>query len=242
VPQTLIALGVLLAVTWVVLRWAQIPRQWAPALAVLRGLLQLWAISFVLGNIITNGYLVGLALLIMFGVASATSAKRLGFTWQMFGYVASAMLTGVLLAMTIIFAIGALEFTPRYVLAIGGIVIGNCMSIATLTGRRFRADLNERWDEVEGWLSLGATPRQSAIHIARDAAGEALVPSIDQTRTLGLVTLPGSFVGAIFGGASPLEAGRFQIIVLTGVLTAGAISAVLLITFIGKVTTKPDKQ
>jgi len=241
-PQTLLALGILLLATVGVLWLAGVPRKWAPAWAVLRGLVQLWAISLVLGSVITNGWLVGLALLIMFTVASATSTHRLGFTWAKFGQVAAAMLVGALFAIAVIFATGALEFSPRYALAIGGIIIGNSMSIATLTGRRFRADVENRWDEVEGWLSVGATPRQSAIHIARDAASEALVPSVDQTRTLGLVTLPGSFVGAIFGGASPLEAGRFQILVLAGVLTAGAITAVLLITWTGKATTKPVNQ
>lgn len=42
----------------------------------------------------------------------------------------------------------------------------------------------------------------------------------DQTKTTGLVTLPGAFVGAIFGGVSPLEAGRFQIVVLAAIMAA----------------------
>jgi putative ABC transport system permease protein len=42
--------------------------------------------------------------------------------------------------------------------------------------------------------------------VARHAAGEALVPAIDQTRTTGLVSLPGAFVGALLGGASRIQA------------------------------------
>ncbi|MCU1533934.1 MAG: hypothetical protein JWR53_415, partial [Glaciihabitans sp.] len=45
-------------------------------------------------------------------------------------------------------------------------------------------------------------------------------------KTSGLVTLPGAFVGAVFAGASPLEAGRFQLVVLAAILAAGAPSAV----------------
>jgi putative ABC transport system permease protein len=51
--------------------------------------------------------------------------------------------------------------------------------------------------------------------------------------------LPGAFVGAIFGGASPLEAGRFQLIVLASVLAAGAISATVLVRLVGGVARKP---
>ncbi|MDR2702750.1 MAG: ABC transporter permease, partial [Cellulomonadaceae bacterium] len=75
--------------------------------------------------------------------------------------------------------------------------------------------------------------------IRREAIGEALIPSLDQTRTVGLVTLPGTFVGALFGGASPLDAGIFQVIVLTAILTAGAITATLLLSTLAAIHTRP---
>lgn len=100
---------------------------------------------------------------------------------------------------------GAVAFTPRYLLALGGIVIGNAMAITTLTARRFLQAADEHWDEVEGWLALGAVPRSATRRIACGSIHTALVPTIDQTKTTGLVTLPGAFVGAVFGGLSPLR-------------------------------------
>jgi UDP-glucose/iron transport system permease protein len=70
--------------------------------------------------------------------------------------------------------------------------------------------------------------------IGRAAAGEALRPVLDQTRTTGLVTLPGAFVGALMGGASPLEAGRFQLVVLVCLITAQTIAATLLVRILGR--------
>ena len=52
------------------------------------------------------------------------------------------------------------------------------------------------------------------------AASTALVPPLDQTRTVGLVTLPGAFVGVLLGGGSPTEAGAAQLLVLVGLLAA----------------------
>ena len=124
-------------------------------------------------------------------------------------------------------ATGAIALSPRYALAIGGIVIGNAMTTATLAGRRVTQAADDRWDQIEGWLALGATPRRATLDVARHGLREAVIPSIDQTRTTGLVTLPGAFVGAIFGGISPLEAGRFQIVVLAALMTTGAITAAL---------------
>jgi putative ABC transport system permease protein len=54
--------------------------------------------------------------------------------------------------------------------------------------------------------------------VLRPAAATALVPPLDQTRTVGLVTLPGAFVGVLLGGGSPLEAGAAQLLVLVGLL------------------------
>jgi putative ABC transport system permease protein len=107
------------------------------------------------------------------------------------------------------------------------------MTACTLTGRRLAAGLRDRRDEVEGWLALGATPRRAALDVARDSVAEALVPALDQTRTVGLVTLPGTFVGALLGGASPAGAARFPLVVLVGQLCAQSIAAVALAYLLG---------
>jgi putative ABC transport system permease protein len=236
---TLVGVGLLMAVVVLVLRGYRTTAPWAPALAVLRGILQLAAISLILSGIIADPLWVGVALLVMFGAAVSVVNRRLGPSVRHFLWAAAAMGLGVAVTLAIIFATGAIGFTPRYALAIGGIVIGNSMSIATLSGRRFGEAVRERWDEVEGWLALGATPRQSTRELARRAVYFAMIPSTDQTKTTGLVTLPGAFVGAIFGGASPLEAGRFQIVVLAGILCAGSVAAVTLIHLLAPVTEKP---
>jgi putative ABC transport system permease protein len=236
---TLAGIVLLMAVVGTVLRGYRTPAPWAPALAVLRGTLQLAAISLVLSGIISDPYWVGVGLVVMFLAAVGVVTRRLGAGLRHFGWAAAAMGLGVGVTLLIVFATGAIDFTPRYVLAVGGILIGNAMSIATLAGRRFHEGVREQWDEVEGWIALGATPRQSTRDLARRAVYFAMIPSTDQTKTTGLVTLPGAFVGAIFGGASPLEAGRFQIVVLAGILCAGSVAAVSLIHLLSPVTTKP---
>ena len=59
------------------------------------------------------------------------------------------------------------------------------------------------------------------------------MPALDQTRTVGLVTLPGAFIGALLGGASAVQAARFQIVVLVGLLCAQTITVVLLTYLLG---------
>jgi len=236
---TLVAVAILAALTVGLLWGSRTPSYLSPALAILRGAAQLAAISLVLGGVITSPLWVGAALLVMFTVASVTATRRLTWSWRRFALVAVTMAAGILVTLAVVFGSGAIEFTPRYVLAVGGIVIGNSMTIATLAGRRFFEAVVEQWDQVEGWLALGATPRQATVIQARQAVHSALIPSTDQTKTTGLVTLPGAFVGAIFGGAAPLEAGRFQVVVLASIMAAGSITAVALIRSLGNVKVRP---
>lgn len=236
---TLIGIGILMVLTISVLWTSRVPHRFAPALAILRGAAQLAIISLILGGVISSPLWITVALLVMFWVAVATAARRVGWSWNHFVLTAGAMFCGIAVTLVIVFATGAIDFTPRYALAIGGIVIGNAMTIATLASRRFVESVGDHWEEVEGWLALGATPRQSTLELARGAIYSALIPSTDQTKTTGLVALPGAFVGAIFGGVSPVEAGRFQIVVLASIMAAGSITAVIVVKVLAPVQLRP---
>ena len=59
----------------------------------------------------------------------------------------------------------------------------------------------------------------------RPAASTALSPPLDRTRTVGLVTVPGAFVGVPMGGGSPPEAGAARLLVLVHLLTAQVTAA-----------------
>lgn len=236
---TVLGLGLLVALTAAALAVRGVPRRSAPGLAVLRATAQLAALSLVLSTVIERLTWVWAALGVMSVAAVLTAGARLHADRRTLLWLALAMLLAAGTTLTIVFLTGAITMAPQNVLAVGGIVIGNTMSIATLTGRRFRADVAERRAEVEGWLALGATPRRATLDIARQAVHEALVPSVDQTRTTGMVVLPGAFVGAVFAGASPLEAGRFQLVVLAGILAAGSLVAVGLVEVLGRARTVP---
>lgn len=237
---TFAAVGILMLLTVAVLRGSRTPSYLAPALAILRGAAQLALISLVLGGIIADSLWVVVALLVMFTVAAVTATRRLTWSWRRFATVSATMALGIVVTLAVVFGTGAVAFEPRYVLAVGGIVIGNCMTIAVLAGHRFHEAVREQWDQVEGWLALGATAPRATLAQARSSVHAALIPSTDQTKTTGLVTLPGAFVGAIFGGASPLEAGRFQVIVLASIMAAGAITAVALLRSLAAVRVRPE--
>ncbi|MFV0435249.1 MAG: ABC transporter permease [Leucobacter sp.] len=230
---------VLATIGTLVLVFARVDRWWAPALAVLRGGVQLAVLSVVLTEAISDPLWVSVALAVMFVVASLTSARRVVWSWRRYAMIAGGMFVGVSTSLAVIFVTGAVEFAPRYVLALGGILIGGSMTIATLTIRRLFQSIADRWDEVEAWFALGASPRQATAEITRNSVREALVPATDQTKTVGLVTLPGAFIGAIFGGLDPIAAGRFQIVVLAGILATAAMTSVIIARSLSPVSQRP---
>ncbi|NMO00301.1 ABC transporter permease [Gordonia sp. TBRC 11910] len=240
--RTLIAVVVLSTVTVILLRAYDVRAPWKQVTALARGAAQLVALSMILSGVLTNGILVGAALAVMFSVAVVTATRRVGWSMPHLIATGTAMAAGAGTALTTVFASGALHLEGRYVLAAGGIVIGATMTVATLTSQHFTTDIATGWEEVEGWLSIGATARQATARFARKAVRQALIPSTDQTKTTGLVTLPGAFVGALFGGASPVEAGRFQIIVLASIMAAGALTAVVLVRQLSEVARRPVEE
>ena len=66
--------------------------------------------------------------------------------------------------------------------------------------------------------------RDAALLVCRPTAGNALIPVLDQTRTVGLVTLPGAFVDVLLGGASPIQARATQVVVLIALLLVKAVA------------------
>lgn len=146
------ALGVLLlaAITTAVLAAFRIPGLADPAIAIGRGAVQLAVISVILGGVITHTGWIAVALVVMFIVACTVATRRIGASWRTLGMMAASMASGVVVTLTVVFATGALELTGRYLLAIGAIIIGNSMSVATLTGRMFTSTVSDHWDEVEG--------------------------------------------------------------------------------------------
>jgi putative ABC transport system permease protein len=92
---------------------------------------------------------------------------------------------------------------------------------------------------VQAWWALGATSPVAFAPVAQEAMRDALIPNLDQTRSTGIVTLPGAFIGALFGGASPVEAARFQVVVLSGILLAQTVASFVLTRRLSRMTVIP---
>ncbi len=214
--------------------WARVGLGLFPLWALLRAVAQLTAIALLLRGILAVPWTVALFVVLMLSTASWTAMRRLSGLWHGRRTAAVGVLTGAVVTIVVIFALRLVDFEVRYLVAVSGIIIGNSMSAATLAGRNFLRGARAHLSEVEAWLSLGATPSRAHEEIGREAVRESLLPTLDQTKSTGLVTLPGAFVGALFGGASPAQAAEFQLVVLAGVALTMTITGIVVTRLAGR--------
>ncbi|WP_435121707.1 ABC transporter permease [Amycolatopsis thermoflava] len=205
---------------------------WAVATAAGRAVVQLGVVSLLITAVLRSGWLTALFVLLMFTVAAVTSARRVGLRLRRVPWIAVALACGVLPVLALVLGSGVAPLEPIAVVPIAGIVIGGAMSATSQAARRALDELATRHGEYEAALALGFLPRAAALEICRPSAGQALIPALDQTRTVGVVTLPGAYVGVLLGGASPVQAGVTQVLVLIGLLAAEAIAVLVVVQLV----------
>jgi hypothetical protein len=129
--------------------------------------------------------------------------RRTGMGTHGYVLVGIAIGLGVSAVGAVIFGTGAMELNSRYVFAVGSMIIGGSMIVCSVAGRVFATPISDRWEEVEGWLALGATDRQASIRLARMLAHTALLALTDRARTTGIVVLSGAFMVRYSAGSRP---------------------------------------
>src|SRR5205814_6117752 len=113
----------------------------------------------------------------------------------------------------------------RVVVPIGGMIVSGAMQAAGVTLRRLREDAHAARPAIEARLCLGLPAREAFLPHQRSALRTALLPVVDSTKVVGLISLPGAMTGLILAGVDPLTAIRYQIVVMYMLLAATALAA-----------------
>ena len=199
------------------------------ALAVLRSFLQLTAVGYVIQAIFDSDslWLVALLLAVMVGFGSATARSRARGVPNALGPIVLALATAAGVTLGLVLALGIFEAQPRYLVPVGGMVIGNSMTAAAVSLNRLADEVSAGAPRLEAALALGATSRQAASDVVGRSLRSGLIPLIDSTKTTGVVFFPGTMVGMLVAGAAPLDAVRLQLILLWVLLGSVALAALI---------------
>ncbi|UOT05348.1 ABC transporter permease [Rhodococcus opacus] len=201
--------------------------------AAIRGAAQLAAVSLILAAALAHLWSSILVLAVMFAAAVGTSARR-ARAGRSAAWLALSLAAGVGIVVPLMLVSRVVPLEGVAIVPVGGIVLGGAMTATSLAARRALDAVEQRWGEVEAGLSLGLDVRDARMEVVRSAASDALLPGLDQTRTVGLVTLPGAFVGVLLASGSAVQAGAVQILVLVGLLLAQTCAVAVTIELVAR--------
>ena len=222
----------LVAVAAGVSRWRRAGLEEDIGVAVIRSLVQLTAIGYVITLIFDRDELALvialIAVMVVFGAIQAR-ARAKAVPEAFLPLLISLAVAGSL-TLGLVVALGIFEPTPRYLVPVGGMVIGNAMTAAAVALNRLGDDVRDSAHRIEATLALGATSSQAVAPLVRRSLRSGMITLIDSTKTTGLIFFPGTMVGMLLAGADPTDAVRLQLILLYVLLGATAIAALLAVT------------
>lgn len=193
-----------------------------------RAIAQLIFVGFVLSAVfaLRSPWLVGLVVLTMLAIAGfeiqSRQERRLRGLWR-YGLGASMTLFTTLLVGTL--AIGMVRPAPLYdphvVIPLVGILLGSVMNGVSISLNAFNSGVVRERQSIEAQLALGATRDQALKPLQRSALRSGMIPVVNQMSAAGIITLPGMMSGQILAGMDPLEAAKYQTLILL-LLSGGA--------------------
>jgi putative ABC transport system permease protein len=224
-----VALAMLLvAVALGVSRWRRVGMESDLTVATVRSFVQLlavgYALDFVFGG---HGSLTLVVLGVMITTATLTSGGRAA------GVPAARPIAGASIAVAaggtlgVLLMLHIIDGTSRVVIPLGSMIISSAMNTTSLVMSRLRHELAYNRREVEARLALAQPSREAARPWQRIALRTGMLPTVDQTKVVGLVSLPGAMTGMILAGASPLAAIRLQLLVMYMLLGGNAFAALV---------------
>ncbi|MCP4546056.1 MAG: iron export ABC transporter permease subunit FetB [bacterium] len=105
-------------------------------------------------------------------------------------------------------------YAPQFSITLLGMMLGNTMNAIGLCMDRLTSGVWQQRREIEGRLLLGRTWRESIQSLRRESIQAGMTPVLNGLATAGIVSLPGMMTGQIMAGADPLEAVKYQILVM----------------------------
>ncbi|TWU06121.1 hypothetical protein Pla52n_18410 [Stieleria varia] len=122
-------------------------------------------------------------------------------------------------------------YQPQYAIPLLGMVLGNTLNGISVGLSSFTQNLSSQRDRIESLLAMGATRWESAQSSMRDAIRTGMIPIINSMMVVGLVSLPGMMTGQLVSGMAPMQAVKYQIVIMfliAGATTLGTVGVVCL--------------
>ncbi len=117
-------------------------------------------------------------------------------------------------------------YAPRFLLPILGMLVGNSLSGVALVLDTITGAASRERRVIEARLANGASRYQAFDDILRRGLRTGLMPVLNAMAAAGIVSLPGMMTGQILAGIDPIDAAKYQIMIMFLIAGATAIGVV----------------
>ena len=218
---------VLVAVAVTVALWQRLHLAREIAVAAIRAGAQLILVGAVLLFVFRHTGLAGAGgwVAIMVLIAGWVAARRAKGVPRVLLVATVAVGVGTAATLGTLLALGVIATEARVVIPVGGMVVSGAMQATAIALARLREEVDAARPAIEARLALGLSANEAFAPHLRGTLRTALIPAVDSTKTVGLISLPGAMTGLILAGVAPFTAIRYQIVVMYMLLAAAALAA-----------------
>ena len=166
---------------------------------------------------------VALSIMAFFGTITATPHGKFVKNNFLISFVSIYFSSFSIILLLILLKV--IKSKAQIVLPLGGMVIGNAMNSVSLAFDRLKSELKDKKLLIETMLGLGLSYKLVYNRIKKPCIKAAMLPKINNMKSLGLVWIPGLMAGMILSGADPVKAAIYQLIIITMIVTSSFIAS-----------------
>lgn len=203
-------------------------------IATIRAVIQLTILGYLLHfifNLNSPWILMLFVLIIIINASWNTLSRASKVMHNVFWISFVSIFIGTVIPLTAIVLAGAIKFTGNELIPIAGMIASNSLIAINLAYQNLNRAFVKDYSNIECKLALAASPKLASKSAVRESIKLAIVPTIDSVKTYGLVSIPGMMSGLIISGVDPLQAIKFQLLVVF-ILTTATIMTALIATYL----------
>ncbi len=211
-------------------------------IAAIRTTVQLLLIGLVLKTLFSStsiGFILLIAT-IMISVAGweilSRQQRKLKGWWGFGISTGSLFISSFLITLLCLYVIIQADpwYAPQYAIPLLGMLLGNTMTGIALGMDRLIQTAWQQRPIIDQRLMLGQTPSEAIVDIRREAMRAGMIPIINSMAAAGLVSLPGMMTGQILAGAAPVEAVKYQILIMFMISSGTGLGVISVLWLISK--------
>lgn len=211
-------------------KWQKLGLEKEILIGTIRSAIQLLFVGYVLQFVFDTNHpaMIATVIALMLGIASMNAAGRAkglqGGLWR----IALTLVSTETITMTLLLGLNIIPPVPQYIIPVSGMTIGSSMIVCGLYINQMKREAEASRGEIEALLALGATARQAIQEVMKRSVRFSMIPTVDTMKTIGLVQLPGMMTGMIIAGSSPIDAVKYQLLIMFTLTSSAAVTSIFL--------------